>query len=208
MTNYEPPIEISIFDFQNLNFRFLEFSEKYFLKIQSHSVLDSYHILHATNHSYISHAISEMYDAQIDLPKFTGLDYGYNADIGAIGLMIVPAYLNRSEREFLRDLRLRLASRSQDLLGVLDVDIYMMYIRREAFRFWDSLTFDLRMTLLSDCGLDADNLHVYAEMDSQTLLKASAESFYSSTAAHECFVIIAHITKITLEVHRYAGIRR
>ena len=208
MSIYEPPIEISIFDFQNLNFRFLEFSEKYFLKIQSHSVLDSYHILHAANAEYVEHAVRELYALEILTPEYSGLEYGYNANIGALGLTIIPALLNRPEREFLRNLRLRLASRSQDLLGVLDVDTYMVYIRQEAFRFWVSLTFDLRMTLLSDSGVDADNLHVYAGMDSQTLLKASAESFYSSMAAHECFVIIAHITKITLEVHRYAGIRR
>lgn len=208
MPNYEPPIEISIFDFQNLNFRFLEFSEKYFLKIQSHSVLDSYHILHAANAEYVEHAVRELYALEILTPEYSGLEYGYNASVGALGLTIIPWLLNRPEREFLRNLRLRLASRSQDLLGVLDVDTYMVYIRQEAFRFWDSLTSDLRLTLLQDCDISQENREIICKLESASILRWSADAVALSDTLHACFVVIAHITKITLEVHRYAGIRR
>lgn len=204
MTNYEPPVEISIFDFQNLDFKFLGFKESYFLKILNLNPVSSYYLLEHANRDFLHSALDTAMLSGRNEPEF--LREFWSADGDAWGLMIQPEKLNRYCKDFLLDLRARLASRSQDMRGVLDVDTYMLHIRREAFRFWNSLSQDMRYTLMNDLYILPVDKEIFSGYSAQ-LIYSTAFGGETSDFNHvlACVGIVNHITKITLEVNKYAG---
>jgi len=126
----------------------------------------------------------------------------------AWGLAIHPAKLDVDDWNFLIELRVRLSTRNQDMKGVLDVDTHMHYIREEAIRFWNTLDFDYRIAILNDLDLTPEHRKFFAAMDAWSILLPAYNGMcFDGSELQARIGIIAHITKITLEVNKYVGFR-
>jgi hypothetical protein len=206
MSNFEPAVEISIFDFQNLNFRFYPGVDSYFLRIYNLNPVSSYFLLERANLDYLQKVMDAR--ALAGLENSQGLRGKWLANGDAWGLAITPSKLDVDDWHFLIDLRLRLSTRNQDMKGVLDVDTHMHYIREEAIRFWNSLDFDYRIAILKDLDLTAEHRNIFAAMDAWSILMPAYNGrCHDGWELQARIGIIAHITKITLEVNKYVGFR-
>lgn len=206
MPNYEPPVEFSIFDFQNLDFRFYPGNDSYFLRIYNLNPVSSYYLLEKANLDYLQKLMDARALAGVDSSE--GLKAQWLANGDAWGFAIHPAKLDVDDWNFLLDLRVRLSTRNQDMKGVLDVDTHMHYIREEAIRFWNTLDFDYRIAILNDLDLTPEHRKFFAAMDAWSILLPAYNGMCFNFSELQGRVgIIAHITKIILEVNKYVGIR-
>jgi hypothetical protein len=206
MLNYEPPVEFSIFDFQNLNFRFYLENDSYFLRIYNLNPVSSFYLLERANMDYLQALLDVRMLAGVESSE--GLKPQWLANGDAWGFMIHPAKLDVDDWNFLIELRLRLSTRNQDMRGVLDVDTYMRYIREEAIRFWDELDYDYRITILNDLVLTPEDRNFFASMDAWSILmSAYTGTCFDGEELLQRRVIVAHITKIILEANKYVGFR-
>jgi len=205
MPNYEPPVEFSIFDFQNLDFRFYPGNDSYFLRIYNLNPISSYYLLEQANMDYLQALLDVRMLAGVESSE--GLKPQWLANGDAWGFMIHPAKLDVNDWNFLIELRLRLSTRNQDMRGVLDVDTHMRYVREEAIRFWDTLDFDYRLAILKDLDLTAEHRNIFAAMDAWSILMPAYNGRCHDGWELQARVgIIAHITKIILEANYY-GVR-
>lgn len=206
MPNYEPPVEFSIFDFQNLNFRFYRENDSYFLRIYNLNPVSSFYLLERANMDYLQKLMDARMLAGVESSE--GLKAQWLANGDAWGFMIHPAKLDVDDWNFLIELRLRLSTRNQDMKGVLDADIYMHYIREEAIRFWDMLDYDYRIAILNDLVLTPEHRNFFASMDAWSILMPAYTGVcFDGEELLQRRVVIAHITKIILEANKYVGIR-
>jgi len=205
MLNYEPPVEISIFDFQNLNFRFYPGNDSYFLRIYNLNPVSSYYLLEQANMDYLQALLDVRMLAGVESSEGLKPQWLVNGD--AWGFMIHPAKLDVNDWNFLIELRLRLSTRNQDMRGVLDVDTHMRYVREEAIRFWDTLDFDYRLAILKEIDLTAEHRNLFAGMSAWAILQpAYIGMCFDGWELQARVGIIAHITKIILEANYY-GVR-
>jgi len=205
MPNYEPPVEFSIFDFQNLNFRFYPGNDSYFLRIYNLNPVSSYYLLEQANMDYLQALLDVRMLAGVESSE--GLKPQWLANGDAWGFMIHPAKLDVNDWNLLIELRLRLSTRNQDMRGVLDVDTHMRYVREEAIHFWNSLDFDDRITVLKQLDLTAEHRNIFAAMDAWSILMPAYNGRCHDGWELQARVgIIAHITKIILEANYY-GVR-
>ena len=206
MPNYEPPVEFSIFDFQNLNFRFYLENDSYFLRIYNLNPVSSFYLLERANMDYLQKLMDARMLAGVESSE--GLKAQWLANGDAWGFMIHPAKLDVDDWNFLIELRLRLSTRNQDMKGVLDADTYMHYMREEAIRFWDMLDYDYRITILNDLVLTPEDRNFFASMDAWSILmSAYTGTCFDGEELLQRRVIVAHITKIILEANKYVGFR-
>ncbi len=206
MPNYEPPVEFSIFDFQNLDFRFYPRNDSYFLRIYNLNPISSYYLLEQANLEYLQKLVDARYLAGVESSE--GLKAQWLANGDAWGFMIHPAKLDVNDWNFLIELRLRLSTRNQDMRGVLDVDTHMRYVREEAIRFWDTLDFDDRLTILKELDLTAEHRNLFAGMNAWAILQPAYTGLCFDIWERQARTgIIAHITKIILEANKYVGFR-
>lgn len=206
MPNYEPPVEFSIFDFQNLNFRFYRENDSYFLRIYNLNPVSSFYLLERANMDYLQKLMDARMLAGVESSE--GLKAQWLANGDAWGFMIHPAKLDVDDWNFLIELRLRLSTRNQDMRGVLDVDTYMHYIREEAIRFWDELDYDNRLVLIRDLEISAEYRSLFAGMSAWAILQPAYIGMCFDIWERQARTgIIAHITKIILEANKYVGIR-
>lgn len=206
MPNYEPPVEFSIFDFQNLNFRFYRENDSYFLRIYNLNPVSSFYLLERANMDYLQKLMDARMLAGVESSE--GLKAQWLANGDAWGFMIHPAKLDVDDWNFLIELRLRLSTRNQDMRGVLDVDTYMHYIREEAFRFWDMLDYDNRLVIMQDLEISAEYRNLFAGMSAWAILQPAYIGMCFDVWERQARTgIIAHITKIILEANKYVGIR-
>ena len=206
MPNYEPPVEFSIFDFQNLNFRFYPGNDSYFLRIYNLNPISSYYLLEQANMDYLQALLDVRMLAGVESSE--GLKPQWLANGDAWGFMIHPAKLDVNDWNFLIELRLRLSTRNQDMRGVLDVDTHMRYVREEAIRFWDTLDFDYRLAILKDLDLTAEHRNLFAGMNAWAILQPAYTGLCFDIWERQARTgIIAHITKIILEANKYVGFR-
>jgi hypothetical protein len=205
MLNYEPPVEFSIFDFQNLDFRFYPGKYSYFLRIYNLNPVSSYYLLEQANLEYLQKLMDARYLAGVESSE--GLKAQWLANGDAWGFAINPAKLDVNDWNFLIELRLRLSTRNQDMRGVLDVDTYMRYIREEAIRFWDELDYDYRLAILKDLDLTAEHRNLFAGMNAWAILQPAYTGLCFNISERQARTgITAHITKIILEANYY-GVR-
>jgi hypothetical protein len=205
MLNYEPPVEFSIFDFQNLDFRFYPGNDSYFLRIYNLNPISSYYLLEQANMDYLQALLDVRMLAGVESSK--GLKPQWLANGDAWGFMIHPAKLDVNDWNFLIELRLRLSTRNQDMRGVLDVDTHMRYVREEAIRFWDTLDFDYRLAILRELDLTAEHRNLFAGMNAWAILQPAYTGLCFDIWERQARTgIIAHITKIILEANYY-GVR-
>ncbi len=205
MLNYEPPVEFSIFDFQNLDFRFYPGNDSYFLRIYNLNPISSYYLLEQANMDYLQALLDVRMLAGVENSK--GLKPQWLANGDAWGFMIHPAKLDVNDWNFLIELRLRLSTRNQDMRGVLDVDTHMRYVREEAIRFWDELDYDYRLAILKDLDLTAEHRNLFAGMNAWAILQPAYTGLCFDIWERQARTgIIAHITKIILEANYY-GVR-
>ena len=206
MPNYEPPVEFSIFDFQNLNFRFYRENDSYFLRIYNLNPVSSFYLLERANMDYLQALLDVRMLAGVEGSE--GLKPQWLANGDAWGFMIHPAKLDVDDWNFLIELRLRLSTRNQDMRGVLDVDTYMHYIREEAIRFWDMLDYDNRLVIIRDLDLgESQHRTIYAGMNAWAILQPAYTGMCFDVWERQARTgIIAHITKIILEANYY-GVR-
>jgi hypothetical protein len=205
MLNYEPPVEFSIFDFQNLDFRFYPGNDSYFLRIYNLNPISSYYLLEQANLEYLQKLMDARYLAGVESSE--GLKAQWLANGDAWGFMIHPAKLDVDDWNFLIELRLRLSTRNQDMRGVLDVDTYMRYIREEAIRFWDGLDYNYRIIILRELDLTAEHRDLFAGMNAWAILQPAYTGLCFDIWERQARTgIIAHITKIILEANYY-GVR-
>ena len=205
MLNYEPPVEFSIFDFQNLDFRFYPGNDSYFLRIYNLNPISSYYLLEQANMDYLQALLDVRMLAGVESSE--GLKPQWLANGDAWGFMIHPAKLDVDDWNFLIELRLRLSTRNQDMRGVLDVDTHMRYVREEAIRFWDTLDFDDRLTILKELSLTAEHRNLFAGMTAWAILQPAYTGLCFDIWERQARTgIIAHITKIILEANYY-GVR-
>ena len=205
MPNYEPPVEFSIFDFQNLNFRFYPGNDSYFLRIYNLNPVSSYYLLEQANMDYLQALLDVRMLAGVESSEGLKPQWLVNGD--AWGFMIHPAKLDVNDWNFLIELRLRLSTRNQDMRGVLDVDTHMRYVREEAIRFWDTLDFDYRLAILKEIDLTAEHRNLFAGMSAWAILQpAYIGMCFDGWELQARVGIIAHITKIILEANYY-GVR-
>ncbi len=205
MLNYEPPVEFSIFDFQNLDFRFYPGNDSYFLRIYNLNPISSYYLLEQANMDYLQALLDVRMLAGVESSK--GLKPQWLANGDAWGFMIHPAKLDVDDWNFLIELRLRLSTRNQDMRGVLDVDTHMRYVREEAIRFWDELDYDYRLAILKDLDLTAEHRNLFAGMNAWAILQPAYTGLCFDIWERQARTgIIAHITKIILEANYY-GVR-
>lgn len=205
MPNYEPPVEFSIFDFQNLDFRFYPGNDSYFLRIYNLNPISSYYLLEQANMDYLQALLDVRMLAGVESSE--GLKPQWLANGDAWGFMIHPAKLDVNDWNFLIELRLRLSTRNQDMRGVLDVDTHMRYVREEAIRFWDTLDFDDRLTILKELSLTAEHRNLFAGMNAWAILQPAYTGLCFDIWERQARTgIIAHITKIILEANYY-GVR-
>jgi hypothetical protein len=205
MPNYEPPVEFSIFDFQNLDFRFYPGNDSYFLRIYNLNPISSYYLLEQANMDYLQALLDVRMLAGVESSE--GLKPQWLANGDAWGFMIHPAKLDVDDWNFLIELRLRLSTRNQDMRGVLDVDTHMRYAREEAIRFWDTLDFDDRLTILKELSLTAEHRNLFAGMNAWAILQPAYTGLCFDIWERQARTgIIAHITKIILEANYY-GVR-
>lgn len=206
MPNYEPPVEFSIFDFQNLDFRFYPGNDSYFLRIYNLNPVSSYYLLEQANLEYLQKLVDARYLAGVESSE--GLKAQWLANGDAWGFAINPAKLDVDDWNFLIELRLRLSTRNQDMRGVLDVDTYMHYVREEAIRFWDTLDFDDRLAILKQIDLTAEHRNLFAGMNAWAILQPAYTGLCFDIWERQARTgIIAHITKIILEANKYVGFR-
>lgn len=206
MLNYEPPVEFSIFDFQNLDFRFYPGNDSYFLRIYNLNPISSYYLLEQANMDYLQALLDVRMLAGVESSK--GLKPQWLANGDAWGFMIHPAKLDVDDWNFLIELRLRLSTRNQDMRGVLDVDTHMRYVREEAIRFWDELDYDYRLAILKDLDLTAEHRNLFAGMNAWAILQPAYTGLCFDIWERQARTgIIAHITKIILEANKYVGFR-
>jgi hypothetical protein len=204
MLKYEPPVEFSIFDFQNLDFGFFDFNDFYFLKIYSVNPVSSYHLLQCANRDFVENRLENLFNRGLVDDSIMNTKWSHSADDW--GILFRPNSLNKPAWEFFIDMSFRLASRSQDLKGVLDADIYMDYIRKEATRFWDSLSLEMRMSLLMRLNLDDEDRVKYSRQFFGDIYHRAynfkRDDFNQKLAT---VGIVKYIMDMTLEVNRYAG---
>ncbi len=206
MLNYEPPVEFSIFDFQNLDFRFYPGNDSYFLRIYNLNPISSYYLLEQANMDYLQALLDVRMLAGVESSE--GLKPQWLANGDAWGFMIHPAKLDVDDWNFLIELRLRLSTRNQDMRGILDVDTHMRYVREEAIRFWDTLDFDDRLTILKQLDLTAEHRNLFAGMNAWAILQPAYTGLCFDIWERQARTgIIAHITKIILEANKYVGFR-
>lgn len=206
MPNYEPPVEFSIFDFQNLDFRFYPGNDSYFLRIYNLNPISSYYLLEQANLEYLQKLMDARYLAGVESSEGLKAQWLPNGD--AWGFAINPAKLDVDDWNFLIELRLRLSTRNQDMRGVLDVDTHMRYVREEAIRFWDTLDFDYRLAILKDLDLTAEHRNLFAGMNAWAILQPAYTGLCFDIWERQARTgIIAHITKIILEANKYVGFR-
>jgi hypothetical protein len=204
MLNYEPPVEFSIFDFQNLDFGFMDFDDFYFLKIYSVNPISSYHLLQSANREFVERRVENLFGR--GLIEDSSLDTTWDSNADNWGILFRPSSLNKATWEFFIDISFRLSSRSQDLKGVLDTDIYMDYIRKEAGRFWDSLNPEMRMTLLMRLNLDdVDRVKYSRQFFGDIYHRAYNFKRDDLNQKLATIGIVKYIMNMTLEVNRYAG---
>ena len=205
MPNYEPPVEFSIFDFQNLNFRFYRENDSYFLRIYNLNPVSSFYLLERANMDYLQKLMDARMLAGVESSE--GLKAQWLANGDAWGFMIHPEKLDVDDWNFLIELRLRLSTRNQDMRGVLDVDTYMHYIREEAIRFWDMLDYDNRLVIIQDLEISAEYRNLFAGMSAWAILQPAYIGMCFDVWERQARTgIIAHITKIILEANYY-GVR-
>jgi len=205
MLNYEPPVEFSIFDFQNLDFRFYPGKYSYFLRIYNLNPVSSYYLLEQANMDYLQALLDVRMLAGVESSEGLKPQWLPNGD--AWGFAINPAKLDVNDWNFLIELRLRLSTRNQDMRGVLDVDTHMRYVREEAIRFWDTLDFDYRLAILKDLDLTAEHRNLFAGMNAWAILQPAYTGLCFDIWERQARTgIIAHITKIILEANYY-GVR-
>jgi len=205
MPNYEPPVEFSIFDFQNLNFRFYRENDSYFLKIYSMNPISSFYLLEQANLEYLQTLLDARALAGVESSEGLKAQWLPNGD--GWGFMIYPAKLDVDDWNFLIELRLRLSTRNQDMRGVLDVDTYMRYAREEAFRFWNELDYDNRLVIMQDLEMSAEYRNLFAGMSAWAILQPAYIGMCFDVWERQARTgIIAHITKIILEANYY-GVR-
>lgn len=206
MPNYEPPVEFSIFDFQNLNFRFYRENDSYFLRIYNLNPVSSFYLLERANMDYLQKLMDARMLAGVESSE--GLKAQWLANGDAWGFMIHPEKLDVDDWNFLIELRLRLSTRNQDMRGVLDVDTYMHYIREEAIRFWDMLDYDNRLVIIQDLEISAEYRNLFAGMSAWAILQPAYIGMCFDVWERQARTgIIAHITKIILEANKYVGFR-
>ena len=206
MPNYEPPVEFSIFDFQNLNFRFYPENDSYFLRIYNLNPVSSFYLLERANMDYLQKLMDARMLAGVESSE--GLKAQWLANGDAWGFMIHPEKLDVDDWNFLIELRLRLSTRNQDMRGVLDVDTYMHYIREEAIRFWDMLDYDNRLVIIRDLEISAEYRNLFAGMSAWAILQPAYIGMCFDIWERQARTgIIAHITKIILEANKYVGVR-
>jgi hypothetical protein len=132
--------QISIFEFQNLNFEFLG-SEDYFLQISplySYSGMvnpDQRFLFHEANNRFVLDQLSLLDNVRHD-PENPGIVYKYH-EFWA-GIEVKTDLLDVHECEFLVDMRRRLFSRDEKFRHVLDHDLYMKVIDEDCERYWDN----------------------------------------------------------------------
>lgn len=198
--------QISIFEFQNLNFEFLG-SEDYFLQIFP---LYSYNgivnpverlLLHEANNRFVLDQMSIL-DTIRNNSANPAIKYRYN-EFWA-GIEVKTDDLELHECDFLADMRRRLFSRDEKFRHVLDLDLYMKVIDENIESYWEDYMSVGDREYYAKLFLRDDELREQLVKMPGYLLMRSAYGSRSipQALAYACMQIVKHLREITVEVNK------